>query len=240
MPTQSFDKASVKILLLINPKFKPKNSIPEPYCQATHEVVKWEISTQDHRQCWMESANRRLLRILTFMATLVGHGDGAFDATTSNEARSNDREVAVRKWWKTVLSNSSRSIIPDHAHCCRWSIHLWKMEFTGKVKKGASGRKGGGPKKNSASRSIKTGLQFPVGRIGRCLKKGRHSQRIGTDVLVYLVVVLEWMLLSELQLEVYCLHWKRWHHGQLIWRVFFFFFYFRCCGCCGANRNGMV
>ena len=119
MPTQGFDKASVKILLLINPKFKPKNSIPEPYCQATHEVVKWEISTQDHRQCWMESANRRLLRILTFMATLVGHGDGAFDATTSNEARSNDREVAVRKWWKTVLSNSSRSIIPDHAHCCR-------------------------------------------------------------------------------------------------------------------------
>ena len=83
------------------------------------------------------------------------------------------------------------------------------MEFAEKVKKGASGRKGGGPKKNPVSRSIKTGLQFPVGRIGRCLKKGRHSQRIGTDVLVYLVVVLEWLLLSKLQLEVYCLHWKR-------------------------------
>ena len=83
------------------------------------------------------------------------------------------------------------------------------MEFTGKVKKGASGRKGGGPKKNPVSRSIKTGLQFPVDRIERCLKKGRHSQRIGIDVLVYLVVVLEWLLLSKLQLEVYCLHWKR-------------------------------
>ena len=38
MPTQSFDKASVKILLLINPKLKPKNSIPKPHYQATHEV----------------------------------------------------------------------------------------------------------------------------------------------------------------------------------------------------------
>ncbi|RVW88166.1 hypothetical protein CK203_042850 [Vitis vinifera] len=135
MPTQSFDKASVKILLLINPKFKLKNSIPEPYCQATHEVVKWEISTQDRRQCWRESANRRLLRILTFMATLVGHGDGAFDTTTGDEARSSDRE------------------------------------FAEKVKKGASGRKGGGPKKNPVSRSIKTGLQFPVDRIEDASRK---------------------------------------------------------------------
>ncbi|KAJ9707712.1 hypothetical protein PVL29_002661 [Vitis rotundifolia] len=83
------------------------------------------------------------------------------------------------------------------------------MESTGKVKKGAGGRKGGGPKKKLVSRAIKTGLQFPVGCISRCLKKGRHSQRVGTDALVYLAAVLEWLLFSELQLEVYCLHWKR-------------------------------
>ncbi|RVW48043.1 Histone H2A [Vitis vinifera] len=71
------------------------------------------------------------------------------------------------------------------------------------------GRKGGGPKKKHISHSVKTSLQFLVGRIGRCLKKGRHSQHVGIDVIVYIAVVLEWLLISELQLKVYCLHWKR-------------------------------
>jgi len=49
-----------------------------------------------------------------------------------------------------------------------------------KAKKGAAGRKAGGPRKKSVSRSVKAGLQFPVGRIGRYLKKGRYAQRVGT------------------------------------------------------------
>ena len=67
------------------------------------------------------------------------------------------------------------------------------MEATGKVKKGAGGRKGGGPKKKPVSRSVKAGLQFPVGRIGRYLKKGRYSQRVGTGAPVYLAAVLEYL-----------------------------------------------
>jgi histone H2A len=39
----------------------------------------------------------------------------------------------------------------------------------GKAKKGATGRKAGGPRKKSVTRSVKAGLQFPVGRIGRYL-----------------------------------------------------------------------
>ncbi|CAL5352948.1 unnamed protein product [Camellia sinensis] len=62
-----------------------------------------------------------------------------------------------------------------------------------KVKKGAAGRKGGGPKKKPVSRSVKAGLQFPVGRIGRYLKKGRYSQRVGTGAPVYLAAVLEYL-----------------------------------------------
>jgi histone H2A len=54
----------------------------------------------------------------------------------------------------------------------------------GKVKKGAGGRKAGGPRKKSVSRSVKAGLQFPVGRIGRYLKKGRYAQRVGTGAAV--------------------------------------------------------
>ncbi|KAG8074476.1 hypothetical protein GUJ93_ZPchr0006g44206 [Zizania palustris] len=70
----------------------------------------------------------------------------------------------------------------------------------GKVKKGASGRKFGGPRKKSVSRSVKAGLQFPVGRIGRYLKKGRYAQRIGTGAPVYLAAVMEYLAAEVLEL----------------------------------------
>ncbi|CAN0881513.1 Probable histone H2A.4, partial [Linum grandiflorum] len=40
---------------------------------------------------------------------------------------------------------------------------------------------------------VKAGLQFPIGRIGRYLKKGRYSKRIGTGAPVYLAAVLEYL-----------------------------------------------
>ncbi|EAZ04610.1 hypothetical protein OsI_26759 [Oryza sativa Indica Group] len=42
-----------------------------------------------------------------------------------------------------------------------------------------------GPKK-PVSRSVKAGLQFPVGHIGRYLKKGRYTQRVGIGAPIYL------------------------------------------------------
>ncbi|RLM87750.1 histone H2A-like [Panicum miliaceum] len=71
---------------------------------------------------------------------------------------------------------------------------------SGKVKKGAAGRKAGGPRKKSVSRSVKAGLQFPVGRIGRYLKKGRYAQRVGTGAPVYLAAVLEYLAAEVLEL----------------------------------------
>ncbi|KAI5412480.1 hypothetical protein KIW84_057233 [Lathyrus oleraceus] len=65
------------------------------------------------------------------------------------------------------------------------------MDASTKVKKGAGGRKGGGPRKKSVTRSVRAGLQFPVSRIGRFLKKGRYAQRVGTGAPVYLAAVLE-------------------------------------------------
>ena len=64
---------------------------------------------------------------------------------------------------------------------------------TGKGKKGVAGRKAGGPRKKSVSRSVKAGLQFPVSRIGRFLKKGRYAQRVGSGAPVYLAAVLEYL-----------------------------------------------
>jgi histone H2A len=73
----------------------------------------------------------------------------------------------------------------------------------GKVKKGAAGRKAGGPRKKSVSRSVKAGLQFPVGRIGRYLKVGRYAHRIGTGAPVYLAAVLEY-LAAEVTSHILC------------------------------------
>lgn len=67
------------------------------------------------------------------------------------------------------------------------------METSGKVKKGAAGRKAGGPKKKSVSKSVKAGLQFPVGRIGRHIKNGRYAKRVGSGAPIYLAAVLEYL-----------------------------------------------
>ncbi|MBA0637503.1 hypothetical protein Godav_022081 [Gossypium davidsonii] len=50
---------------------------------------------------------------------------------------------------------------------------------------------------DTVSRSVKAGLQFPVGRIGRYLKKGRYSQRVGTGAPVYLAAVLEYLAADD-------------------------------------------
>ncbi|KAI5387627.1 histone H2A.2-like isoform X1 [Lathyrus oleraceus] len=74
------------------------------------------------------------------------------------------------------------------------------MDASTKVKKGAGGRKGGGSRKKSVTRSVRAGLQFPVGRIGRFLKKGRYAQRVGTGAPVYLAAVLEYLAAEVLEL----------------------------------------
>jgi histone H2A len=43
----------------------------------------------------------------------------------------------------------------------------------------SSGGKGGDTKATATSRSSKAGLQFPVGRVHRLLKKGNYAQRVG-------------------------------------------------------------
>ncbi|KAL5706741.1 hypothetical protein ACHQM5_024887 [Ranunculus cassubicifolius] len=67
-------------------------------------------------------------------------------------------------------------------------------------KKGAAGRKAGGPKKKSVTKSVKAGLTFPVGRLARFLKKGRYAQRVGVGAPVYLAAVLEYLAAEVLEL----------------------------------------
>jgi len=61
------------------------------------------------------------------------------------------------------------------------------------------GKGGRGEKKNTTS-SSKAGLQFPVGRIGHYLKKGKYATRVGAGAPVYLAAVLEYLCAEILEL----------------------------------------
>ncbi|TNY17008.1 histone H2A [Rhodotorula diobovata] len=66
---------------------------------------------------------------------------------------------------------------------------------------GKSGGKAGGDASSKAqSRSAKAGLQFPVGRIHRLLRRGNYAQRVGAGAPVYLAAVLEYLAAEILEL----------------------------------------
>lgn len=59
---------------------------------------------------------------------------------------------------------------------------------------------GGRGRKRPTSSSAKAGVQFPVGRIGRFLKKGKFATRVGAGAPVYLAAVLEYLVAEVLEL----------------------------------------
>src|SRR5678816_115523 len=64
-----------------------------------------------------------------------------------------------------------------------------------------SGRgKGGKVKAKSKTRSSRAGLQFPVGRIHRLLRKGNYAERVGAGAPVYLAAVMEYLAAEVLEL----------------------------------------
>ena len=65
--------------------------------------------------------------------------------------------------------------------------------MTGRGKGKAQGTK-------SKSRSTRAGLQFPVGRIHRLLRKGNYAERVGAGAPVYLAAVLEYLSAEILEL----------------------------------------
>ncbi|KAJ8368224.1 hypothetical protein SKAU_G00082520 [Synaphobranchus kaupii] len=65
------------------------------------------------------------------------------------------------------------------------------------------GKKGGKAvevRAKTSTRSSRAGLQFPVGRIYRLLRKGNYAHRIGAGAPVYLAAVLEYLTAEILEL----------------------------------------
>ena len=55
-------------------------------------------------------------------------------------------------------------------------------------------------KKVQKTRSVRAGLQFPVGRVHRLLKRGNYANRVGAGAAVYTTAVLEYMTAEVLEL----------------------------------------
>ncbi|KAM3955437.1 histone H2A [Aphomia sociella] len=56
------------------------------------------------------------------------------------------------------------------------------------------------PMKKNKTRSSRAGLQFPVGRIHKILRKGNFAPRIGAGAPVYLAAALEYLAAEILEL----------------------------------------
>lgn len=50
------------------------------------------------------------------------------------------------------------------------------------------------------SKSERSGLNFPVGRIRRFLKQGRYAKRVGQGAAIYLTAVLEYLTAEVVEL----------------------------------------
>ncbi|KZS08023.1 Histone H2A.V [Daphnia magna] len=84
------------------------------------------------------------------------------------------------------------------------SRNLWKnllepVQLTHKLVMSGRG-KGGKVKGKSKTRSSRAGLQFPVGRIHRMLRKGSYAERVGAGAPVYLAAVMEYLAAEVLEL----------------------------------------
>ena len=82
-------------------------------------------------------------------------------------------------------------------------MYIWypssKSGGGGKGKTGAVAGKTKG-ERTQISRSTRAGLQFPVSRIHRLLRKGNYARRIGSGAPVYLAAVLEYLAAEILEL----------------------------------------
>ncbi|CAK7317465.1 Histone H2A type 1-E [Vulpes lagopus] len=62
------------------------------------------------------------------------------------------------------------------------------------------GKQGGKARAKAKTRSSRAGLQFPVGRVHRLLRKGNYAERVGAGAPVYLAAVLEYLTAEILEL----------------------------------------
>ncbi len=77
--------------------------------------------------------------------------------------------------------------------------------MSGRGKSNASVLAGGKIRSKGKSRSSRAGLQFPVSRVHRHLRKGSYSERVAGGSPVYLAAVLEVSYFTQYKTNSFCL-----------------------------------
>ncbi|ROJ42283.1 Histone H2A [Anabarilius grahami] len=92
---------------------------------------------------------------------------------------------------------------PINTECADFSLHslplIYKVTAT-EVRMSGRGKTGGKARAKAKTRSSRAGLQFPVGRVHRLLRKGNYAERVGAGAPVYLAAVLEYLTAEILEL----------------------------------------
>ncbi|UYV80980.1 HIST1H2AA, partial [Cordylochernes scorpioides] len=95
--------------------------------------------------------------------------------------------------------NKKSRIIPRHLQ-----LAIQNDEELSRLLKGVTIAQGGGAKHittaTKKSRSSRAGLQLPVGRIHRMLRRGKYADRIGAGAPVYLAAAIEYLVAEILEL----------------------------------------
>ncbi|XP_064408710.1 histone H2A type 1-A-like [Latimeria chalumnae] len=92
-----------------------------------------------------------------------------------------------------VLPNIQAVLLPKKTEKAKTKLQL-KLIMSGR------GKTGGKARAKAKSRSSRAGLQFPVGRVHRLLRKGNYAERVGAGAPVYLAAVLEYLTAEILEL----------------------------------------
>ncbi|XP_062533382.1 uncharacterized protein LOC134202391 [Armigeres subalbatus] len=102
---------------------------------------------------------------------------------------------------KVFLENVIRDAVTYTEHAKRKTVTAMDVVYALKRQGRTLYGFGGGKVKGKAkSRSNRAGLQFPVGRIHRLLRKGNYAERVGAGAPVYLAAVMEYLAAEVLEL----------------------------------------
>ena len=95
-------------------------------------------------------------------------------------------------------ANPERVVYPIQSSSCSCACVQGHLKLQTKAMSGRG--KGSKSAVKSKSRSIRSGLQFPVGRIHRLLKTSNFADRISDGAAVYLATILEYLTAEVLEL----------------------------------------
>ncbi|XP_072318173.1 uncharacterized protein [Eucyclogobius newberryi] len=98
-----------------------------------------------------------------------------------------------------VLPNIQAVLLPKKTEKAKEQF-LPRVKSSDTTNMSGRGKGAGKARAKAKSRSSRAGLQFPVGRVHRLLRKGNYAQRVGAGAPVYLAAVLEYLTAEILEL----------------------------------------